>query len=74
MARLVIKCKTASTVLDGVEIKPSITLIESTIYLEPNKIPTEASIKALKEQYSNTAVQFALPAGEICTCEIDIVE
>lgn len=74
MARLEITCKTASTVLNGVETKPSITLLESTVHLDPRKIPTAESIQELREQFSNIAVLYGLPQGEVCTCEVVLIE
>lgn len=74
MARIEIICKTASTVFNGKEIKPSLTLLESTVYLDPNKIPTAESMDSLKEQFSNIAYNYALSGGEVFTCEVKLIE
>ena len=74
MSKLIITCKTASTQKNGVEIKPSITLLESTVYLDNEKIPSKESIENLKKQYSHIAALYSLPEGEVCTCEIEMIE
>lgn len=74
MPRLVVSCKTGATVKNGVEIKPSITLLESTVYLDSQKIPTAESIQEIRGQFSKIAVMYSLPPGEICSCEVTLIE
>ena len=72
MSILKVTCQTASTTLKGVEIKPSQVLLESSIHIEPNKMPSPAYIELIKEQFSTIATTLGLPDGEICTCTAEI--
>ena len=74
MRRLKVTCKTASTVRDGKEIKPSIMLLESIVYLDPEKTPTAESIDELKDKFIHIAAVYGLPQDEVCTCEINLIE
>lgn len=74
MSRLEISCQTASTSQGGIEIKASQMLLESTVYLDPRKIPTAESMESIREQFSRIATHFALPEGEVCTCSIELVD